>query len=435
MRRSESAETHPRIKQRRSASTRLTTDELNQKLNKVDEILSRYLRKGGPGVAVLVLDGDDPILLKGYGNARLTGSSEEINDDTVFDLASLSKQFTALGILMLIDRTTIGNYGRLGFNTRLSRFFPDLPGAREITIRNLLNHSSGLPDYFAIEYQKYYEEMMEVRGNWYATMVGKPSYIRNADIINLISSRKTLDFAPGTNFSYCNTGYVVLAEIIRHVTEKSLRDFLREEIFEPLKMHKTFVYDETVRGFDEHALCYRRVPDMRGHMQHESIKGDTVLNYIHGDGNVHASVGDLVKWLRSWNRLDDHRSGDLITRSTFRQIFSQRLFRSKRSKYRPFHPSTYKYSSGLWFYSYKNNNVTSYALHHGGSWLGFVSYLMRGSVYLEEAGTRSQLSIVVLSNYVVPSKKDGGDHPYEMAKEISEVFWDLPRRYNVLEYI
>jgi CubicO group peptidase (beta-lactamase class C family) len=417
---------------------------------RVDELLGQFVVPGGPGYAILVMDEYEPLLLKGYGFARIAdpqnGIKEEpITPGTVFDLASMSKQFTAIAILMLVDGTTRhgsdgGKYSPLQLDTPLRIFFPNIPAAERITIQMLLSHSSGLPDYFTIEpfLNNYKRELRQI-GFWYATMQGKPSYLTNEQVLELIE-RESLIFAPGENSEYCNTGYVVLAEIIRKVTGKSLRVFLKEEIFDRLEMDNTFVYDETVAGFDSHALCYRK---RRTTGQIVSMESDTQFNYIHGDGNVHSTMADMMKWQIACNRIDELEDldvtgrGPLIKRSTFLTVFEPLIQRYTVLRYRP---PTSGYSAGFFIYRYINRNVSDFVLHHSGDWLGFHSYVVRAQVQFREGiapENWKRISVVVLSptQLLAPTRRVNA---VKIAKRIARLywqFWGLPARYNVLRYI
>lgn len=418
----------------------------------VEEMLREFVMPGDPGYAILVMDEDEPLLLKGYGCARMADAEngireEQITPETVFDLASMSKQFTAIAILMLADRTTRhgpdgGKYAPLRLDTPLSVFFPNIPQADRITIEMLLSHSSGLPDYFTIDpYLSNYQRELYQTGFWYAKMEGKDSYLTNERVIALIEGQR-LAFAPGTKSDYCNTGYVVLAEIIRKITGKSLRVFLKEEIFDQLEMNNTFVYDETFGRFDNHALCYRkRRTDER---EIVSIESDTQFNYIHGDGNVHSTLVDMVKWQIACNRIDDMEGPDvtgrspLVKRSTFLQVFAPAIGRQRLLRYTP---PTDGYSAGFFIYRYNNRNVNDFVLYHSGDWLGFHSYVVRAQVQFHREGVapqdRKRISVVVLSNtqLFAPNRRVNA---VTIAKQIARLywrFWGLPMRYLVLKYI
>jgi CubicO group peptidase (beta-lactamase class C family) len=415
---------------------------------KINKMLGRHVKRNGPGFAVLVMDGNNKVWAKGYGHARIADSDhriekKKITTDTVFDLASVSKQFTAFAILMLVDQTTRhgpnkGKYRRLHLSTKLSEFFPDIFRADEITIWNLLDHSSGLPDYLGVRsfLQSYEEELKEV-GFWYANM--EASVLANEGVIARIVELNKSEFTPGTRFEYCNTGYVVLAEIVRKITKKSLREFLQEEIFDHLKMRSTFLYDETVKKFKKHALCYRK--SRSG--EYVSIESDTVFNYIHGDGNVHSTIEDMMKWQKACNRiagLGDTGPEALINTRTFLRVFDPLSKKRRGLKFK----RQSGYAAGFHIYRFRKGNVSDFALHHGGEWLGFNSYLIRAEVQLHQPAHQpnaakkfKDFSIVVLSNSTEFSE-DHRVNRYTIMKELAEFFWDrwgLPAarsRKNVL---
>ena len=415
---------------------------------RINKMLGRHVKRNGPGFAVLVMDGNKKVWAKGYGHARIADSDhrierKKITTDTVFDLASVSKQFTAFAILMLVDQTTQhgpnkGKYQRLRLSTKLSKFFPNIFKADKITIWNLLDHSSGLPEYLGISsfLQSYEEELKEV-GFWYANM--EASVLTNELVIARIVELHKSEFTPGTRFEYCNTGYVVLAEIVRKITKKSLREFLQEEIFDHLKMRSTFLYDETVERFTKHALCYRK----SRHGQYVSIESDTVFNYIHGDGNVQSTIKDMMKWQKACNRIADPGNtgpGALINKRTFLRVFDPL---SKKRRGLRFKPQS-GYAAGFHIYRYRKGNVSDFALHHAGVWLGFNSYLIRAEVQLNQpvhqpnaAKKFKDFSIVVLSDGAEFSE-DHRVSTYTIMRELAEFFWDrwgLPEarsRKNVL---
>jgi CubicO group peptidase (beta-lactamase class C family) len=439
---------------RRTRAVRLDDSEIKEEFReekkKVDEIMRERLPPDGPGVAVLVMVNDIPVLKEGYGKARIGAPTRAITPDTIFDLASLSKQFTALAILMLIDRTTRGrrpdggDYKELYFNTSLRSILPKLPAwADEITVRNLLNHSSAVPEYDFLRkgdsdrLDRYYERVTKATGDWYASMKGyekvnnKRRYLTNEGVLKLLAGQNRAE-APGQSFAYSNTGYVLLAEIIKERTGKSLRRFLKDEIFDYLGMNKTFVYDETVSEFRKHALCYR-LPSGRGNANYRSIDCDTEFNYIHGDGNIHSSINDLVKWVKAWNEIDDNKRNGLINTSTFLKIYKPGLT-GRMGEYWAGR-ERYKYASGMQIYRYKNRTVNSYAIHHGGNWLGFNSYLMRGHVALYRHEEVYEVTVLVLSNYLSDWREPNS--PFKIGKRIAEIYWPLQNmpRYNVLRYI
>jgi CubicO group peptidase (beta-lactamase class C family) len=397
---------------------------------KLNRKLARHVKPNGPGFAVLVMKGDKQVFAKGYGRARIADlhhgiKPEKITTRTIFELASISKQFTATAILMLIDKTTQhgpngGKYRRLRLSTKLSEFFPSIRMADKITINHLLDHSSGLPEYLTIRSLLSYENELKAVGFWYDTM--KASVLTNEDVIARIIDLNKSEFPPGKHFKYCNTNYVVLAEIIRQITGNSLREFLQKEIFGPLKMRNTFVYDDTVKEFKKHALCYRKTRPGK----FVSIESDTVFNYIHGDGNVHSTVEDMMKWQRALNRISNSTPGALISKKTFFDVFDPRLKKNRRRlRFR----QQSGYAAGFFIYHFHKGNVSDFALHHSGEWLGFNSYMIRADVQLHRLPhqpkalkTFADFSIVVLSNNGEFSKTE---RTFTITKELANFFWEL----------
>ena len=196
----------------------------------------------------------------------LTGVA--INKNSIFDLASVSKQFTAFSILLL------EKYGLLHLNDYLLDFIPEVKlSQNNITLENLIYHTSGLPCLF---------DIAEDNGiDYYSTF-------KNEDIIKGISKRKNLNFYPGTRHEYSNTGYILLAQIVEKVSGLSYPDFVKREIFLPLDMHDSFVSDgvsmekESVSGYQE--------KDNNIFFPVRSPWGVT------GAGLVHSSANDLMKW-------------------------------------------------------------------------------------------------------------------------------------------
>jgi len=227
-----------------------------------------------PGTAILVRENGRTLFRRGYG-VRDLRTRRAIDFHTNFRLASCTKQFTAMAIMLLVHE------GKVGYDERLTdvlQGFPDY--GKLITIRNLLNHTSGLPDY---------EDLMDQTPAWRARWT-KNRQIQDAEVLDLLEAQKNGRFAPGTRWSYSNSGYVILGLIVAKVSRKPFEDFLQERIFAPLKMNHTLAY---VRGKNE-------VPDRAyGH----SKEGDAFLETDQsatsatlGDGGVYSNLEDLAKW-------------------------------------------------------------------------------------------------------------------------------------------
>lgn len=220
-----------------------------------------------PGVIALMHFDDGRTIEFSMGvEDMLTGVP--INKNSIFDLASVSKQFTAFSILLLEKN------GLLNLNNNLFDFIPEVKVLPDnITLENLIYHTSGLPCLF---------DIAEDKG------VDYYSPFKTKDIIKGISERKYLKFTPGTRYEHSNTGYILLAQVVEKVSGLSYPDFVKKEIFSPLDMNDSFVSDgvsmekESVSGYQE--------------------KDNNIFFPVHspwgvtGAGLVHSSANDLMKW-------------------------------------------------------------------------------------------------------------------------------------------
>ncbi len=242
----------------------------------MDAIFSPLADDQSPGVAVLVRKDGRTVFERGYG-ARELRTLAKIDAQTNFRLASCSKQFTAMSVMLLVHD------GKLHYEDKLTDVFPDFPTyGRAISIRNLLNHTSGLPDY---EDLMAAEEKRKGAALWSETR-----QIQDAEVLDLLKQEKTGKFAPGTKWSYSNSGYVILGLVVAKLSGQPFPEFLRERIFVPLKMNATVAY---VKGKNEVA---RRA---FGHSKDGSVWKETDQSSTSatlGDGGVYSSLEDLAKW-------------------------------------------------------------------------------------------------------------------------------------------
>ncbi|MDR3404196.1 MAG: serine hydrolase [Chthoniobacter sp.] len=218
-----------------------------------------------PGVAVLVARDGQILFQGGYGQADVEKKTP-ITPETKFRIGSVTKQFTAAAILKLAEQ------GKLSISDPLAKYFPGVPNAEKITLRHLLTHTSGLhsytdrPDFFA--------------------GVAKP--VAPADLIALMSKDEP-EFAPGTNFKYCNSGYFLLGEIVAKASGQSLADYLRTTFFEPLEMKDTGIYVNATPPAGA-ALGY----DVEKGKASRALDWD--MSWAGGAGAIYSTVGDLFRW-------------------------------------------------------------------------------------------------------------------------------------------
>jgi CubicO group peptidase (beta-lactamase class C family) len=249
-------------------------------------LLQARVREGEPGLAALVRQGGKTVFARGYGLRELR-SRRAIDADTNFRLASVTKQFTATAVMLLVKD------GKLRYDQALTDVFPSFPAyGRGITIRHLLTHTSGLPDY---------EELMEAAEKDGAPPWTSERQIQDDEILALLRGARQGRFAPGTSWAYSNSGYVLLGLVVARVCGKPFEEFLRERVFEPLGMDRTLAY---VRGRNE-------VPDRAyGHTGTDGSfreADQSPTSAALGDGGVYSNLEDLARW-------DDAlRTGELLS--------------------------------------------------------------------------------------------------------------------------
>jgi CubicO group peptidase (beta-lactamase class C family) len=233
----------------------------------VDRIFAKWT-DSTPGCAVGVSQAGHLQYLKAYGSADLEHGTRN-SPDTVFEAGSVSKQFTATAILMLARE------GKLSLDDRVRKYIPELPEySQPITIRAMLTHTSGLRDWGEI-----------------AAIEGWPRGTRvydDADLLQIVSRQKELNFAPGTRWSYSNTGYNLSEIIVARVSGMSLAEFTRQRIFLPLGMTHTSWRDDYTRIVANRAVAYSPKSD--------GFHANMPFENIHGNGGLLTTVGDLLKW-------------------------------------------------------------------------------------------------------------------------------------------
>jgi CubicO group peptidase (beta-lactamase class C family) len=242
---------------------------------RIDGIFASLIQPGDPGVAVLVKKGSTVLFEKGYG-VRDLRSRAEIDPETNFRLASVTKQFTAMAIMLLVHD------GKLRYDDHLTDIFRDFPPyGRDITIRNLLNHTAGLPDY---------GELMEVREKNGGAKWTADHQIQDQEVLALLESQPAGRFAPGTRWEYSNSGYVVLGLIVAKVSGMAYGEFLQRRIFGPLKMRDTLVYRKGQNTVLHRAYGHSRE---NGKLM-ETDQSPTAATL--GDGGIYSNVADMGKW-------------------------------------------------------------------------------------------------------------------------------------------
>jgi CubicO group peptidase (beta-lactamase class C family) len=326
---------------------------------KVDALFSRYDKPDSPGAAVAIVKGKEVIYVKGYGSSNLEYNIP-LTKSTVFNLASVSKHITAYCIFLLESE------GKLSIEDDIRNYLPELPDfGKVIKIKHLLHQTSGLRDPYGLMY---------LRG-WNPLDV-----LKNTDVMRLLNRQKELNNDPGSSYMYSSSNYIVLSEIINKVSGKSLSDWAKENIFDPLGMKNT-IYNEATDA---------NVVKNRADAYNFSSKGG-ILNYSHlsslvGTGGIYTSAEDIALWLIN---IFDPKVGTSET--------VKRLFQLEKMNDGNIHP----YACGL----IKNINYNGYIFYtHDGQIGGYKTYI---ALFPDD-----QLGIVVMSNLFSFS-------PWPIIKEIS----------------
>jgi CubicO group peptidase (beta-lactamase class C family) len=299
--------------------------------DQVDRLFAAWDRPDSPGVALAVVRDGQVVYSRGYGMADLE-RSVPLGPHSVFDIASTSKQFTACCVLLL------ANEGRLSLDDDVRTYFPQLPDyGRPITVRHLVHHTSGIRDYL---------ELMRMAG-----MSWEYDYYEE-EVLALLARQKALNFAPGEEHLYSNTGYFLLGEIVRRVSGQALGQFAQERIFRPLGMASTCLYDDFTRIVPRRAVGYALKP--QGGYGLAMSKLDLV-----GDGGVLTTVEDLALWERNFY---DNRLGGGA--GLIQQMLTVGTLNSGK---------TLDYAFGLVVGKHRGRPMIS----HSGGWVGYSAELVR----------------------------------------------------------
>jgi CubicO group peptidase (beta-lactamase class C family) len=258
----------------------------------IDAIFSKYSSANAPGLAVLVVKDGKLVFERGYGITDLR-TGRKINAATDFRLASVSKQFTAMAVMLLVHD------GKLRYDETLSEIFPEFPAyGKTITIRNLLNHTSGLVDY---------EDLLTPQPG---VEEDRLVQVKDAGVLELMKQQKSTKFAPGTHWEYSNSGYVVLGMVVQKISSKPFAQFLHDRIFAPLHMDGTLAYEKPVREHERDVPAEDKdapatsAPELIPHRAfgHTQKNGRWIQNdqsgtsVTLGDGGIYSSLNDLTKW-------------------------------------------------------------------------------------------------------------------------------------------
>ncbi|MCK4676858.1 MAG: beta-lactamase family protein [Bacteroidales bacterium] len=311
---------------------------VKDKYNRLESLLTIAQEAYGFHGSVLVAVEGSLVFNKtiGYANFR---TKKKLTNESVFQLASVSKQFIAMAIMILKEG------GFLSYDDDIQKYLPDFP-YKKMTIRHLLNHTAGLPNY-----------MWLIEHYWQQDSIPPD----NGDMVRMLSDHDLpLYFTPGRRFDYCNTGYAVLAYLIEVISKKSIPDFLQDNIFDPLEMFNTFAYstaadkpqEEILNGYSRSWRRYRTI-------------GKSLHDGILGDKGVYSTTSDLFKWDQALY------SEKLVSYASLEEAFTAGKVRNKYD---------FPYGFGFRIKETEEGKV----VYHYGRWEGFRTGLLR---YIDQKNT------------------------------------------------
>ncbi len=243
----------------------LGCDQEDNMETKINSIFSEF-NDETPGVSVAVQKDNKIIYQRGFGLADLEAKLK-IEPKTNFRLASITKQFTALSIMLL------ENEGKLSFDDPIGKFFPKFPiNKSEIKIKNILQHTSGI-----LDYENYMSDTLAIP-------------LKDQDVLEILLEQDSTYFPPGTLHKYSNSGYAILALIIEKISSKSYAEFLNENIFTPLGMNNSIAFENGISTISNRAFGYANSDS--GFVFSDQSLTSAVL----GDGGIYSSTTDLLKW-------------------------------------------------------------------------------------------------------------------------------------------
>lgn len=302
----------------------------DEKTDKVDKIFAEWDTTVTPGAALAVITDGQIIYKRGYGMAKLEDGIV-MTPSKIFDIGSCSKQFTAACLASLIKE------GKVSLSDDIRKFFPEMPKyEKPITVDHLIHHTSGIRDY---------NGLLELAG------FRPESDCPNVDeALDVIFKQKGLNYTPGNEFSYTNTGYFLMGQIVERVSGKSLNEFAQEHIFRPLGMKHTIFQDDHLQIIKNRATGYD--PGEKGGYTLDMSNWDET-----GDGNIYTSVEDLYLWDQAFYNFK-------LGKDLMDMLHTVGVLNNGKK---------IDYAFGLEIAEYKGLKTVS----HGGAWAGFRAGIVR----------------------------------------------------------
>lgn len=323
----------------------------------IDTLFADYDKANSPGASVSIVKDGKVLLSKAYGLADVEHDVPAATS-TNYRLASVTKQFTATAVMMMVDR------GKLSLDTHLTEVLPGTPKyAHDVRIRHLLNHASGFVDY---------EDLIPD---------SQTVQVLDADVLTLLNKVDTMYFPAGAKFRYSNSGYALLALVVEAVSGQPFGVFLKENIFDPIRMNHTVAFQNGVSTVDNRAFGHSRTD--KGFIRTDQSNTSAVL----GDGGIYSSVEDLFKWDQ------ELYANRLVSASLHQQSFTPATLNDGTHT---------KYGFGWNIEPYKNIS----SVYHSGSTRGFRNAIFR----LPD----QHLTVIILTN-----RNEG--EPIELARKIADL--------------
>lgn len=326
---------------------------------KIDQLFSNFDEEDRPGAAVAVVKDGALLFSKGYGSANLEYDIP-VTPTTVFHIASISKQFTVFAILLLEAE------GKLSLDDDIRKHIPEVPDfGSEITLQHLASHTSGMRDQW---------NLLAMAG-WRLDDV-----ITKEHVLKLIAQQKELNFEPGDRYTYCNSGFTLLAEVVSRVSGQSFAEFCKERIFEPLEMEHTLFYDDHQKIVKNRAYSYSR--NASGYIKQ-------VLSYANvGATSLFTTVEDQAKWAMNFKK---------------QTVGNAKIFKTMRTPAVLNNGDTFGGALGQFVDEYSGHKQ----IQHGGADAGYRTYMGRFP--------KENLAVIVFSNY-------GNANPNRLALNVADLF-------------
>jgi D-alanyl-D-alanine carboxypeptidase len=308
----------------------------------IDRTVSQFIKGNEPGGAVIVVKDRKVIFRKAYGMASLE-LGVRMEPDFVFSVGSLTKQFTAVAAMRLVEQ------GRLSLTDYVGKYFPDFPGSKQVQIRHLLAHTSGIRDYIPLK--DFHSRMRED--------------LSNDDVLEIVK-KEPLEFPPGEKFSYSNSNYALVGTIIEKVTGQRYEQFLRESVLIPLGLDHTQIINNTkviprsVNGYEF----------LDGEIRKAGMMS---YSYLHAAGGMCTNIDDLAKWNNALF------GGQIISRASLAECLTPQKLNSGES-------------SGMGMGWFVDTLYGRRYVYHGGGIYGFVNH----TLFLPE----DNLYVAVLRNFI-----------------------------------